>query len=174
MILRARRGGGCHGLDAWRHLFQPSGTSHLLPLRLPEHVGQGVRCPNLVLFGHLGVDGRGLDAGVAELLLDDLQVAPAGPVEVSGVGVAARVGSVPGIQAHGGHKALDYRAAPIRLSSLGFHTTLLGGRYPPGMPESMPAMPRDPHSTPLQPRCRDALSAHECLMARICESSDVV
>ncbi len=43
-----------------------------------------------------------------------------------------------------------------------------------GMPESMPTTAHEPHFTQHQPRWRDALSAYECLMARDCESSNVV
>jgi hypothetical protein len=47
-------------------------------LRVPKGLRQSVRSLELVLLGHPGVDRRGLDPGVPELLLDDL--------EVSGIG----------------------------------------------------------------------------------------
>jgi hypothetical protein len=52
-----------------------------VPLRVPVGLRQGVHSPGLVLLGNLGVDRRGLDAGVAELLLDDFRVGAPGPVE---------------------------------------------------------------------------------------------
>ncbi len=66
-----------------------------------------VRRCHLVRLGHPGVDRRGLAAGVAELLLDDLQVGATGPVDVKRVAVPTRVCGVSGIQPHGRHEAFD-------------------------------------------------------------------
>lgn len=56
---------------------RPSRTSFTVPLRASVGFRQGAGGPGLVLLGHPGVKGPGLDAGVAKLVLDNLQVAPA-------------------------------------------------------------------------------------------------
>jgi hypothetical protein len=93
---------------------RPTRTRCTIPLRVPVGPRQGVRSPGLVLLGDLRVDRGGLDAGVAELLLDDLQVVAADHmIQVRRIGMATRVRGVPGIQADSGHEALDYPPDPV-------------------------------------------------------------
>ena len=54
-------------------------------LGVPIALRQSVRSPGLVLLGDLGVVRRGLDSGVTELVLTDIQVGALGPMEMSGV-----------------------------------------------------------------------------------------
>jgi len=74
---------------------------------------QGFGGSGLVLFGHLRIDGRGLDAGVAELLLNDFTISAVGSVEVGGKRMTTRVGRVPGIEPHGRHEVLHHPPDPI-------------------------------------------------------------
>ncbi len=62
--------------------MRPTRTRCTILLRVPVGLRQGVRSPGLVLLGDLGVDRGGLDAGVAELLLNHLQVGAARVVQV--------------------------------------------------------------------------------------------
>lgn len=83
--------GACRGAAAWRGPFRPSRCRRLLPLGLLVGLGQRIRRAELVLLlGDLGVDRR-LGVGVAELLLDELQVSAALPVQVGRVGGPAGV-----------------------------------------------------------------------------------
>jgi site-specific DNA recombinase len=93
----------------------PTRTRCTILLRVPKGLRQSFGSPRFVLLGHLGVDRRGLDAGVAELLLDDFKVGAAGPVEVRGVGVATHLGGVPRIRADSRHEILD--EAPDAVAS---------------------------------------------------------
>jgi hypothetical protein len=63
----------------------PTRTRCTILLRVPKGLRQRFGSPGLVLLGHLGVDGGRLDAGVAELLLDDFQFGAAGPKQMGGV-----------------------------------------------------------------------------------------
>jgi len=57
---------------------------------VPKGFRQSFGSPGLVFLGDLGVDRGGLDAGVAELLLDDLQVGAADhPIQVRRIGMPA-------------------------------------------------------------------------------------
>jgi hypothetical protein len=104
----SRRSSGTSGTSS-----RPTRTRCTNLLRVPKGLRQGVGGLELVLLGHLRVDRRGLDAGVAELLLDDLQIVAACSVQVGGLGVPAGVGGVPGIQAHGRHETLDHPPDPV-------------------------------------------------------------
>ena len=90
-------------------------NSHQIPILLRVSVGlrQSFGSPGFVLLGDLYVDGGRLDAGVAELLLDDFQVGAAGPIQVRRIAMATRVRGVPGIQADSGHEALDHPPDPV-------------------------------------------------------------
>jgi hypothetical protein len=92
---------------------RPTRTRCTILLRVPKGLRQSFGSPGLVLLGDLRVDGGRLDAGMAELLLDDFQVRAAGPIEVSRIGMATRVRGVPGIQAYGRHEPLDYPPDPV-------------------------------------------------------------
>lgn len=67
----------------------PPRTTCAVPLRALVGLRQRVRGPGLVLLGHLGIDRGRLGRGVSKLLLDNLQIVPARPVEVGGVGLCA-------------------------------------------------------------------------------------
>jgi hypothetical protein len=71
------------GIESWQSPPGLTRTTFSIPLRVPVGLRQGVRGPRLVLLGDFGVDRSGLDAGVAELLLDNFKVAPAGPPDGS-------------------------------------------------------------------------------------------
>ena len=90
-------------------------NSHQIPILLRVSAGlrQSFGSPGFVLLGDLCVDGGRLDAGVAELLLDDFQVGAAGPIQVRRIALATRVRAVPGIQADSGHEALDHPPDPV-------------------------------------------------------------
>lgn len=85
----SRAGGRRHYCASvgWRSLLGPSGRRGLLSVRLLVGLRERVRGPKFILLGDLRVDRRGLDARVPELFLDDLEVAPARPVQVRRVGV---------------------------------------------------------------------------------------
>jgi len=70
----SRRNSGTSGSSS-----RPTRTRCTILLRVPKGLRQGVGSAELILLGHLGVDGGRLDRGVPELLLDDLQVVPARP-----------------------------------------------------------------------------------------------
>jgi len=87
---------------------RPTRTRCTILLRVPKGLRQSFGSPGLVLLGDLRLHRRGLDAGVAELLLDDFQVGAAGPIQMRRIAMATRVRGVPGIQAHGHHEALEH------------------------------------------------------------------
>lgn len=74
-----------------QRLLRPPRRRRLLPWGFLKNLRQGVGGPEFVLLRHLCVDRRRLDVRVAELLLDDLEVATARPIQVGRVGVSAGV-----------------------------------------------------------------------------------
>jgi hypothetical protein len=108
-----RRSRALRGVATRSRLLRPSGRRCLLPLRLLIGLRQGIRGLELVFLRHPGVYRRRLHVRVAKLLLDNLQVVAADSVQVRGIGVAAGMGGVPGIQADRCHEALDDPPHPI-------------------------------------------------------------
>jgi hypothetical protein len=78
-------------VDSSREVARPTRTRSPVLLRVPKKRRQAIRGAKLVLLGDLGVDRRGLPVGMATLLLDELKVGTAGPVQVRHVDVATRV-----------------------------------------------------------------------------------
>ena len=114
-ISSAIDGGWPFESGVWRDSFRPSGSTFLLPVRLLERLRQRVRRPEFVLLGDLRIDRRRLDVRVAELLLDDFDVATACPVQVGGVGVPAGVGAYRGSSPAVAMRPLTRRQTPLRV-----------------------------------------------------------